>query len=217
MKLQSPDDVADLLVAVLSRVTGFAPDRIVREGGPRPSDGPHLAVSWLSYTPNPQNCGAYDGDPDDVEYPANPTDPTDPTDPADPSDPTDPTDPTDPADADCIQVLGNTGVGVMRVLFRGEGAFSAAVKAWGWLQNDNRVFDLWAEANSIGYGGLASAIIGDSPRMAGREIPGAHFDLQLNVSFAAAYPVDFFDASTWQLAVHSGDSEAPRKEEHVYP
>ena len=198
MKLQTPDDVANLLVGVLSDVTGFLPERIVRDGGPRPADGPYLHVKWLSFTPDQQNCGEYIYAPED-------------------------TDETKPI----TQLLANTGVAVMRVVFRGEGAFGAAVKAWGWLQMDARTFDLWHADNGIGYGGLVAAIEDASslsmPGQSGtgkaraHEVPGAYFDFFLNVSFGAAYPVAWFDASLWRLGVHSGESGTPREETHTYP
>ena len=113
-----------------------------------------------------------------------------------------------------FQTLRNECEGVIRIGFYGERAFDAAVMAWGWLDSDQRVFDLWKEP--LGYGGIEK--IRSRPEKRGAaEQPRAYFDLKLNLAFESVYPVDFFESSQWQLTEYSGHGETPRVENHVYP
>lgn len=78
---------------------------------------------------------------------------------------------------------------------RGPEAFGAALRVRQALDSAQRWCDLW---RILGFGGT-DEIHDESAEYNSRIQPRAFFELQFNANFGAEYPVDWFDASQWDI------------------
>lgn len=183
------EDLENLLVAVLERVTGLGPGRVLLGGGnagPRSTDDLYCSLWWRGIEPLRQNHGAYRG----IHGPSNPDNPDNPD-----------------QSGLITQILDNPAWCDMRVRFQGPGAMRTAVATAGWLQNDDRWFDLW---RLVGFGGV-NAVMDDGAPFGGHMQSRASFDLSFYAGFGAEYPVAWFDVSQWTVAQYP--SGGPHLEE----
>ena len=179
----TPNDVKELLVGTLEKITGLPPGRVIREteAGPRPSssnagfenNGLYCSLWWKTFEPLPQNGGDYSEAPEHEGLPED----------YDKSRP-------------IIQHLRHEAWCEVQVSFWGAGAFEMAVQTVQALQADARWFDLW---RVLGFGGV-DYIQDVSTAFRGQIQNRCFFTLSFYACFGADYPADWFDTAQWEIA-----------------
>ena len=171
----TPENVKQLLVSTLEKITALPPGRVIREteAGPRPSSGLYCTLWWKTFEPLPQNGGDYAENP---QYEGQPDD----------------YDKTHPI----IQHLRNETWCEVQINFWGAGAFDLAVQTLQALQSDARWFDLW---KVLGFGGV-DAVQDISTAFRAQIQSRCFFTLSFYACFGGDYPAEWFDTSQWEIA-----------------
>lgn len=105
-----------------------------------------------------------------------------------------------------IQTLDNETLCTVRITLRGPKAYNLASEVRYSLEAAERWFDLW---RVLGFSGC-STVTDLSGSYGGRIQQRAFFDLSFYAMFGRTYPLDWFDASQWQ--VNGTETIYPREE-----
>lgn len=95
------------------------------------------------------------------------------------------------------QNLRNESICTVRIAFWGPRAYEKALETVGFLQNNQREFDLW---RIMGYGGI-DQVEDLSTAYLGKEQPRSQFNFTFHACLGAEYPADWFDTSQWVISL----------------